>query len=184
VARAAKVKHVIDTSHYPLRARELQRVSGVDLYLVFLVRDPQSVVASFGSPDALEPTFGVLKTNAYLWLTHLLSVFVFLRQRRDRRLFLRYEDFIANPEGVLRGLLDRLDCSSALPDLNALRTGFPIQGNRIIQQDIVSLEKHPNSPTRRSTLTTLLQLPWTPVFSRLRPIVAVSRPRSARLEAS
>jgi hypothetical protein len=184
VARAAEVKHVVDTSHYPLRARELQRAGAVDLYLVFLVRDAQSVVASFGCPDALEPTFGVLKTNAYLWLTHLVSLFVFLLHKRERRVFLRFEDFIANPEGVLRGLLDQLGCSAALPDLTQLRTGLPIQGNRLIQQGVVSLETQAYEPRRRFTLTTLLQLPWTAVFSRLRPVVVASPARSARLEAS
>ena len=184
VARAAGASQLIDTSHYPLRARELQRVHGVDLYLLFLVRDPHSVVASFATPGVREPMFGALKTNAYLWLTHLVSLFVFLRQPRDRRAFLRYEDFIANPQGILRSVLDRLDSSAAIPDLSALKTGVPLEGNRLLQTDMVSLERQVNR-SARSTLTTLLQLPWAPVFSRLRPaVVATPAHGSARLDAS
>jgi hypothetical protein len=170
VSRTAGARHVVDTSHYPLRARELQRASDIDLYLVFLVRDPQSVVASFARSDVREPTFGTLKTNAYLWLTHLLSLVVFLSQRPDRRVFLRHEDLIANPEGVLRGLLGWLDAPAGLPDLNALRTGIPIEGNRIVREDVVSFERQAGPSARRSILTRLLQLPWVPVFARLRPV--------------
>jgi hypothetical protein len=170
VSRTAGTRHVVDTSHYPLRARELQRASGIDLYLVFLVRDPQSVVASFARSDVREPTFGTLKTNAYLWLTHLLSLVVFLSQRPDRRVFLRHEDLIANPEGVLRGLLGWLDAPAGLPDLSALRTGIPIEGNRIVREDVVCFERQAGPSARRSILTRLLQLPWVPVFARLRPV--------------
>jgi sulfotransferase family protein len=170
VSRNAGVTRVVDTSHYPLRARELQRAGGVDLYLVFLVRDPQNVVASFARSDVREPRFGTLKTNAYLWLTHLLSVLVFLSQRPERRVFLRYEDFIANPEAVLRGLLGWLDSPAGLPDLSSLRTGIPIEGNRIVREEVVSFERQASPSARRSRVTTLLQLPWVPVFARLRPV--------------
>jgi hypothetical protein len=184
VARAAGASQLIDTSHYPLRARELQRMRGVDVYLLFLVRDPHSVVRSFAAPDVREPMFGALKTNAYLWLTHLVSVFVFLRQPRERRVFLRYEDFLANPEGILRNLLDRLGSAAEIPDLRILKTGVPLEGNRLLGADTVSLDQQVNrSP--RSTLTTLAQLPWALVFSRLRPTAAAAPARaSARLDAS
>jgi hypothetical protein len=167
VARAAGASYIVDTSHYPLRARELQNVAGIDLYLVFLVRDPHSVVASFGRSDVREPTFGALKTNLYLWLTHLVSLYVFLRQPRGRRMFLRHEDFIADPGGVLRAIFDQLGCSATLPDFTALKTGLPIQGNRLIASDVVTLKSGPASPVRRSRMTTLLQLPWAVTLSRL-----------------
>jgi hypothetical protein len=167
VARTAGATYIVDTSHYPLRARELQEARGIDLYLVFLVRDPHSVVASFGRSDVREPTFGSLKTNAYLWLTHIVSLYVFLRQSPDRRMFLRHEDFIADPGGVLRALLDLLGSSAALPDFTTLRTGSPIQGNRLITSDVVTLQSGAASTAGRSRITTLLQLPWAVALSRL-----------------
>ncbi len=91
------VTHVVDTSHYPLRALELQRIDGIDLYLVYLVRDPQGVVASFNRHDVGEYTKSTLHTNVYLWVTHVLSLFVFLRHPRERRLLVRHEDFVADP---------------------------------------------------------------------------------------
>lgn len=180
IARVAEVTHIVDTSHFPLRARELQALDGIDLYLVFLVRDPQSVVTSFNlhvnRNDVAERRLRMLSTNANLWLTHLLSVLVFLRHRRDRRMLLRHEDFLADPEGMLRHILDRVDSSAALPDLGSLRTGFPMHGNRLIGSDVVALKSQTVvPPAQGSRMTRLLQLPWGAVFSRLRPAARALR---------
>ena len=136
IAGVAAVSHVVDTAHFPLRANELQKLDGIDLYLIFLVRDPQSVVKSFSrnvNPhDVGRRRLLDLNTNIDLWLTHLLSVIVFLRQRRDRRMFLRHEDFLADPAGVLREVLERLGSDAPIPDLTSLSTGIPLRGNRLI----------------------------------------------------
>jgi hypothetical protein len=174
VARAARATHVVDTSHYPLRARELQALDGIDLYLVFLVRDPHSVVASFNRADVPERRFGMPTTNAYLWLTYLLSTFVFLSHPRERRLLLRHEDFVADPERVLREILDCVECRSPIPDLTCLRTGLPFHGNRMIRSELVSLDGREDAEPRRSTMTTLAHLPLALAVSRLRPAASVS----------
>lgn len=168
IAQTAGVTHVVDSAHYPLRARELQRIEEIDLYLVFLVRDPQSIVASFEREDVPEARFSARKTNAYLWLTYLLSLSVFLRQPRRRRLLLRHEDFLAAPDGVVRTLLERVDSPAEVPDLNSLTTGFPLVGNRLIKQDIVALQPMRSSPPR-SWMTRLLQFPWSVIFTMLKP---------------
>ena len=46
-----------------------------------------------------------LHTNVYLWATHALSLLVFLRHPRERRLYVRYEDFVADPAAVLGRIL-------------------------------------------------------------------------------
>ncbi len=171
IARTAGVTHVVDTSHFPLRARELQALAGIDLHLIFLVRDPRSVVDSFNlylnRNDVAERRLRVLSTNANLWLTHLLSVLVFLRHPRERRMLLRHEEFLADPEGMLRQILDRVECAAALPDLTSLSTGLPLNGNRLLSSDVVSLKSQRVALRGGSRVTTLLQLPWTAVFSRL-----------------
>ncbi|HYM46654.1 MAG TPA: hypothetical protein VES65_10925 [Solirubrobacteraceae bacterium] len=171
IARRAGASCIVDSSHFPLRARQLQSLGGIELYLLFLVRDPRSVVASWDRPGLPEPRFSMLATNAYLWLTHLLSVFVFLSHPRERRLFIRYEDFIANPEVILRDILDRTGSSAAIPDLTSLSTGAPYHGNRLIFSDVVSLEREGAIASRSSWITTLLQLPWAIVLPFLRPSV-------------
>src|SRR6478672_3865872 len=46
VAHASGAQVIVDTSHYPLRARELQSLNGIELHIIYLVRHPQSVVKS------------------------------------------------------------------------------------------------------------------------------------------
>jgi Sulfotransferase family len=170
IARTSGATYVIDTAHYPLRARELQQLPGIDLYLIFLTRDPHSVVASFEREDVPEARFNAFTTNVYLWLTYLLSSLVFVRHPRERRMLLRHEDFLADPEGVLAWLLRQIDSPAPVPDLAHLRTGFPLQGNRLIDADVVALERRTERPRHSSALTTLLQLPWAALSSLLRPI--------------
>jgi hypothetical protein len=174
VAGVSGASHVIDTSHYPLRARELQALDGIDLYLVYLVRDPQSVVASFNRRDVAQYSKSTLTTNAYLWLTNLLAVRVFLRHRADRRLLVHYEDFVADPARALRRVLELVDAPVALPDLTELDTGLAFQGNRVLRSRTIALRGEADAPSRSSRLTALAQLPWSVLLGRLRPSVATS----------
>ncbi len=177
VTRTAEVTHIADTSHYPLRARELQRIGGIDLYLLFLVRDPQHVVMSFNRDDVLQYTKSTLHTNVYLWVTHLLSLLVFMRHPRERRIFVRYEDFVVDPAGVVRQILERSRCADAsLPDFTALAIGLPLQGNRVSKSQVLSL-KHTTDALPPSRVTAVLQAPLMAVLSRLRPrAVAANAP--------
>jgi hypothetical protein len=166
ITRATGGKFIVDTSHYPLRARELQALGGIDPYLLYLVRDPQSVVASFNRHDVAQYTKSTVTTNVYLWLTNLLAVLTFLRHRADRRMLVRYEDFVADPQATLRDVLTRVGAPASSPDLRSLRTGIPFQGNRLIRSDVVTLEADASVPPR-SRITALLQLPWALVLARL-----------------
>jgi hypothetical protein len=167
LARTAHATHVVDTSHYPLRARELQELERIELYLLWLVRDPQSVVASLGRRDVTERHFGVVAANAYLWLTNALSLCVFVRQPRERRLLVRHEDFVAEPDRVLSRILRLAGSPAAVADLQSLRTGVPFHGNRLLTSEVVSLNARPDAAAHRSMTTALLQWPWRVVFARL-----------------
>jgi sulfotransferase family protein len=179
LAQLAHATHVVDTSHYPLRARELQALDGIDLYLLYLVRDPQSVVASLGRSDVAERRFGVAAANAYLWLTSLLSLPVFLRHPRERRLLVRHEDFLADPPRVLAQILAVAGSDAATPDLGSLRSGVAFHGNRLLGAEVVALDSRPAASARRSLVTALLQAPWRAVFARLRPSTRALREPAA-----
>lgn len=180
IARAAGARYIVDTSHYPLRARELQGIPGIDLYLLYVARSPHGVVASLDRDDVPERRFNMPTANAYLWLTHLVSVVAFLRHPRERRLFLRHEDFIKSPEAVLRQILDWSGSSAALPDLTSLHTGVPLHGNRLIASSVVALRRQGAQPERTSRTTALLQLPWAAIHSRLRPAARLGPARTER----
>jgi hypothetical protein len=181
IANTAGATHVVDTGHYPLRARELQGIAGIELYLLLLIREPRSVVASFAREDAVERRFNPLTTNLYLWLTHMLSLLTFLRQPRARRMLVRHETFLEDPQGVLAGILEQAGCDSPLPALDALRIGVPLMGNRLIEADTIALDERPARPPQSgsavgaSLLTRVMQGPWMLVFSLLRPAAGVLR---------
>ncbi len=178
IAHASQATHVVDSSHFPLRAWELQSLPGVDMYLIFLIRDPQSVVHSFNlhvnRHDTVARLSRTLNTNADLWMTHLLSLLVFMRHPRQRRMLVRHEDFLAAPERVLSEILRRVDSHAELPDLGSLRTGFPLFGNRLIKADVIALKRRVTRPRRSSHLTSVLQLPWLTLFSRMQTVRGVS----------
>lgn len=177
VARTAEVGTIADTSHYPLRARQLQRLDGIELYLIFLVRDPQGVVASFNRQDVGEFTKSTLHTNVYLWVTHLLSLLTFLAHPRERRVLLRYEDFVADPAATVRQLMALAGSpQTPTPDFSSLEIGFPLQGNRVTRTTVMSLKPGIDPVRRTSLLTSLLQTPVMAVLRRLRPVVARSLP--------
>ena len=166
IAQTSGAERVVDSSHYPMRARELQRLRDIELYLLFLVRDPESVVASLGREDVPERRYGVLAANAYLWLTYLLAGWVFLRHPRRRRLFVRHEEFLAEPAAVVRRILLATGSTATL-ERETLATGMPFQGNRLIRSPDVTLRASAPAAPPRSLLTRVLQLPWKIVFARL-----------------
>ncbi len=139
IAATAEVGYVVDSSHYPLRAHELQSVADIELYLVLLVRSPRSVIASFARDDVAERRFNPLTTRIYLLLTYLLSTWVFRVQPPERRLVLFYEDLLADPVGVLGELLAHVGSPAHVPDLGALATGVPLHGNRLLGAEVVAL---------------------------------------------
>jgi hypothetical protein len=164
IARESGRSVLIDTSHYPLRANEMTATDGIELYLLYLVREPGSVVASFKKMDVNQSSKSFLGTNAYLWLTALLCLSTYLRHPRERRMFVRYERLIADPDAVLRQILDKIGSSSQAPDLDALHTGIPFQGNRILRSDTVRLTRGSDVKVRTSVVTAVLQLPWRLAF--------------------
>ncbi len=182
IARTAGASHIVDSSHFPLRARELQKADGVELYIVYLVRDPQDVVASnvreISRHEVAERRVRILTMNANLWLTQLLSLLVFLRQPRGRRVFVRHESFIADPEGVLGQIVESLGTGVELPDLGALRAGVALQGNSLIMSQTIAVKRSTRQTARWSRSTELLQGCWGPLLARLRP-VATATPRGS-----
>jgi hypothetical protein len=175
VADVSRARYVIDTSHFPLRARELRELPGIDLYLIYLVRDPRAVVASNTrelSPHELpEIRWRKLTMNANLWLTQLLAIRTFVSHPRDRRLFVRHEDFLADPDGVTRQILAMVGSDAELPDLDALSVQAPLQGNQLIRAERVAVRRAGSSPSPRDTFTSVAQAVWRPLLGRMHPAV-------------
>jgi hypothetical protein len=187
VAEQAGARCVVDTSHFPLRARELRLLAGVDLVLVYLVRDPVEVVASnvreLSLHEVAERRWRTLVMNANLCLTGLVSLAVFLTHPRKRRIFVRHEDFLVDPEGVIRQILQTAGTPAVqVPDLARLRVGSPLQAGRLIRAETVAVKRHSadTPPAAPSLMTRIVQAPWRPILRLLRPAAVAGAAGSAR----
>ena len=80
----------------------------------------------------------------------------------------------AEPDRPVRGILERAGVVTQPPDFSALETGVAFQGNRLIRSRTIALEREQAQPPRSSLLTTVAQLPWSAVLSRLRPVAGRS----------
>jgi len=175
VSVVSGASYLVDSSHYPLRARELQSLDDIELYLLLLVRDPQDVVASFARDDVVERRFNPLTTRLYLLATYLLASWVFLEHPREKRMVLFYEDLLADPAGVIEDLLERIGSSSAPPDFSRLSTGIPLHGNRLIDEPSVSLQ--PLAPRRGgASASRLFAVALRAALGRLHPRVSARSP--------
>jgi hypothetical protein len=181
VTDVAQARYVVDTSHFPLRARELRELAGIDLYLIYLVRDPSAVVASntreLSPHEVAETRWRRLTMNVNLWFTQLLALRTFLSHPEERRMFVRHEDFLDDPAGVTRAILDLLGSDSELPDFRALAVGAPLQGNQLIRADSVALRSGGASAGPHDPTTLLVQKIWEPALARLTPAAKVRRAR-------
>lgn len=173
VADVAQASFVVDTSHFPLRARELRELPGIELYLIYLVRDPRDVVASntreLSPHEVAENRWRRLTMNANLWLTQLVCLRTFHSHAPERRIFVRHEDFLEDPVAVTRQILDMLGSDADLPDLQKLAVGAPLQGNQLIRTDTVAIKRPGARHVRRDLTTRLAQAMWEPLLARLTP---------------
>jgi len=55
--------------------------------------------------------------------------------------------------------------------------GTPLEGNRLIRKDVISLKRQVQRAEASSLLTSVMQLPWKPVLGRLRPAATVQSKR-------
>jgi hypothetical protein len=107
---------IVDSSKSPLYAEQLKTLPGVELYLLHLVRDPRATAHSFQRKKKL-PDFGderlmqqqtplVSSRRWALWqaVTELLW-----RDRPDRYLRVRYEDFVRQPQRTVQRIAALVD---------------------------------------------------------------------------
>jgi hypothetical protein len=95
IAQRAGAEVIVDSSKSPLHARLLSWVPTVDLHIVYLVRDPRSVVGSCRQPKDWLPGASPLRATAR-WLGLTLGS-EYLRTSVAKWRTLRYEDFVKAP---------------------------------------------------------------------------------------
>lgn len=104
IAERSGASVIVDTSKIPGEAALLPCLDGVRPYFVHLVRDPRAVAESWREPKDYVYAMSASKSTAY-WHGFNLASAAIIRRYQDRSVFLRYEDFIADPAAVIDALL-------------------------------------------------------------------------------
>ena len=104
IAERMRARVLVDTTKIPGEAALLPFLDGVTPYFVHLVRDPRAVAQSWSVEKDYCYVMSSPKSTAY-WHGFNLASQAILRRYPERSMFLRYERFIADPEGTTDELL-------------------------------------------------------------------------------
>jgi hypothetical protein len=142
VAEVSGTRVVVDSSKRAQDAAVFAGLEDVDHYVLHMVRDPRAVAFSWGKRDktirVAEGTRAMgsrgLLSSVSRWMENGLGAEA-LRPHvpADRWLFLRYEDFAAQPRASIARILDFLGAEGALPfaadDSAVLDVNHTVAGN-------------------------------------------------------
>jgi hypothetical protein len=144
VADLTGARVIVDTSKIVGEAALLPWVDGITPYYVHLVRDPRAVACSWRQPKDYVYALSATTSTAY-WSGFNLASREITRHSPGNSLFLRYEDFIADPAASVGALL-RL--CGADPGAN------PVRGNVV---DLHANHTVTGNPDRFRTGTTVIR---------------------------
>jgi len=113
IAEKAGCDVIVDSSKTLDFVYSLVQVSGVELYVVHLVRDPRGVVSSWRNQKGYLRLRSPLKVVIEWLLQNLLAEMI---RGRIRYLRVRYEDFVQGPKATLRRIVRFLDQGNASLD--------------------------------------------------------------------
>ncbi len=140
MAEAGGGRVVVDSSKFPYDAAIVQRMAGIDLHVVHLLRDPRGSLFSRLSGQGeklqrLRPLIAVKEVAT--WLVSFGAARLIVRRLgRHRARTLRYEDFVADPEREMRGILEWMGEGHIEPPPSEgttlrLRPVHQVSGNRV-----------------------------------------------------
>jgi hypothetical protein len=134
-------KYLVDSSLTPKRAYAQSMNPNIDLYLIHLVRDGRGVIWSLMKPNkktrvkTYTPT-PPQRTTRYWISANLQSLWVYHQVPENRRIRVRYEDFVLDPPGVLARIGEMVgeDMSRLVEDKALTNPGqdrHTVGGNRV-----------------------------------------------------
>lgn len=133
IASVTQAKVIVDSSKLPAYGMLLERVPGIDLHLLHLVRDPRAAAFSW-SRRKVQPdrgAFGYMEQlgpakSAALWSVWNAAAEARWGRDPERYRRVRYEDFVARPAATVAGILEWLGepgAGSAFTDADVVELG-------------------------------------------------------------
>jgi hypothetical protein len=132
IAERMGARVIVDTTKIPGEAALLPFLEGMTPYFVHLVRDPRAVAHSWRQPKQYVYAMSSWMSTAY-WHGFNLASRAITRRYPERSLFLRHEDFIADPPGTIDALLRLCGADPAANPMQGrmveLHTNHTVTGN-------------------------------------------------------
>ena len=155
IRRTARRPIIVDSSKNPVRAMALAQVPGLDVHVLHLVRNANGVTWSLRKAYRRDDAAGVQRDmpprpawrTAAMWAWgNLLAERICRRFPPDRRSFLTYEAFLADPAGSLVGIgqligADLTELGRRAAARHAMPAGHTIAGNRVRMEGTVRLQR-------------------------------------------
>ncbi len=144
---------IVDSTKSSTRAFAFGMTPGIDLYVVHLVRDGRGVIASLKKTFKKDVQAGIMWDHrgrpmwksVIRWIVlNLATEWVCARLGPEKTMRLRYEDFVADPEGALDriGSLIGLDLTDLAQDASSgkpMHAGHNVGGNRTKKSGTITL---------------------------------------------
>jgi hypothetical protein len=150
IAENSGARVIVDSSKNPARALALSRIPGLELRMLHLVRDVRGVAYSLRIPYLERPKegpFAHVKRRSNLRFAGTWALVNYCCERvraqlRSPSLFVRYEDYTADPDQVLGGVAELLE----LPPMpyaagvgHLLQQGHQIAGNELRMRPVQTI---------------------------------------------
>ncbi len=143
---------IVDSSKLPGRASALLSIRDIEVYVVHMVRDGRGVGWSMMKPYRRSVEDGIQKelkpkplwyTAARWFVVNLGVEMLRARLSRKRSLRVRYEDFVADPAGTVKSIMELVGQSYVMPEHGSevMKPNHQIAGSRHRMQDEISINK-------------------------------------------
>lgn len=139
IKKTKNINYIIDSSHYPLRAYLLNKIPNIELYLIYLTRNPYKIVNSFQKKKVEQPPKSVLFANFYLLGVTIESEIIYRIVGDIKKIKLKYEDIINNRETFCERISNFLDIKKTIISFNDLKVEEMFEGNRIRKKDKIDV---------------------------------------------
>jgi hypothetical protein len=132
IAERTGARVIVDSTKIAGEAALLSHLDGLDPYYVHLVRDPRAAAESWRERKQYCDPMSATRSTAY-WDAFNLAAEAVTKRHPQRSLFLRYEDFIADPAGKIDALLRWCGADPAANPVHGrtveLHTNHTVTGN-------------------------------------------------------
>ena len=158
---------VVDSSKYAGRGLGLLRALKYDMFIIYVVRDPVSVVNAFAKTGVEQMPKNYWVANIYYFLINFICRIVTMMAKKSRVYTLKYENFLSNPAKELENIQEAfgIDLSRSIQisgENGDFEVGLLFEGNRIRLQKTLRLKKEPpiQKMTLKSYLSRLFNILW------------------------